>query len=387
MPLLNIAPTDLVDIAVVGLLLWGLVVWTRRVHARMALLGLAFLSVFYLLARQFELQLTAWIFKGFFAVLVILLVVVFQDDLRRLFEQIAALGLRRRPSRPGSGSLGVLIRGLHQLAAARRGALVVLPGREPVERHLQGGVFLDAVISEELLHSLFDTGSAGHDGALVMRDNRLERFGVHLPLSENRDELGPGGTRHAAALGLAERSDALCLVVSEERGTIGIAAQGRLEILPEPGALLDRVQDHLQRAGAPADKRRMEWRWLGRRLLEGLVSFGVAAGAWLALVPGAAEEEVVHQVPVAVENMPEGYALRGVQPEMVAVKVAGSRRAMLLTRAEDFRLVIDAKLVSLGRRTFQVAPESVRHATDLEVVEVEPRKVRLAVRDRRKTTK
>ena len=153
MPLLDIAPTDLVDIAVVGLLLWGLVAWTRRVHARMALIGLAFWGGFYLLARQFELQLMAWIFQGFFAVLVVLLVVVFQDDLRRLFEQIAALGLRRKASRPGSGSLAVLIRGMHQLAEKRRGALVVLPGREPVERHLQGGVFLDAAISEELFDS------------------------------------------------------------------------------------------------------------------------------------------------------------------------------------------------------------------------------------------
>ena len=129
MPLLDIAPTDLADIAVVGLLLWGLVTWTRRVHARMALIGLAFLGGFYLLARQFELQLTAWIFQGFFAVLVVLLLVVFQDDLRRLFEQIAALGLRRKASRPGGGSLAVLIRGMHQLAEKRRGALVVLPGR------------------------------------------------------------------------------------------------------------------------------------------------------------------------------------------------------------------------------------------------------------------
>ena len=382
MPLLDIAPTDLIDIAVVGLLLWGLVAWTRRVHARMALIGLAFLGVFYLMARKFELQLTAWIFQGFFAVLVVLLVVVFQDDLRRLFEQIAALGLRRKASRPGSGSLGVLVRGLHQLAEKRRGALVVLPGREPVERHLQGGVVLDAAISEELLDSLFDAGSAGHDGALVMRDNRLERFAVHLPLSENRDELGPGGTRHAAALGLAERSDALCLVVSEERGTIGIAAEGRLQILAEPGELLHRVQEHLQRAGPLAGERRVEWRWLGRRLVEGLLSFALALGAWLVLVPGAAEEVVTHQVAVGVRKMPKGYVLEGVKPPAVAVTVVGPRRAMLLATAEDFRLMleVDGKLVEMGRRTFEISAESVRHETDLTVVDVEPKKVRLAVR-------
>ena len=379
MPLLDIALTDLVDIAVVGLLLWGLIAWTRRVHTRMALLGLAFLSVFYLIAQQFRLQLTVWIFQGFVAVLVFVVVVVFQDDLRRLFEQIATFGLRRKAPRPDRFSLGALIRGVHQLAAKKRGALVVLPGREPLERHLQGGVFLDAEISEELLDSLFDPGSAGHDGALVMHNNKIAYFGVHLPLSENRDEMRGGGTRHAAALGLAERSDALCLVVSEERGTIGIAARGQLEILDDPGDLLDRIQDHLQHTGTEVKTRRVEWRWLGRRLVEGLLSFALALGAWLVFVP---VEEAVLQVPVAVENMPEGYALTDAPPA-VEVAVAGPRRAMLLASNADFEVVIDANLVRFGRRTFEVSPQSVRHATGLEVKSITPEKVKLTVQQAR----
>ena len=382
-PLLEIAPTDLVDIAVVGLLLWGLIAWTRRVHTRMALLGLAFLSVFYLIAQQFRLQLTVWIFQGFFAVLVLVLVVVFQDDLRRLFEQIATIGLRRKAPRPDRFSLGALIRGMHQLAKKRRGALVVLPGREPLERHLQGGVFLDAEISEDLLDSLFDPGSAGHDGALVMHNNKIAYFGVHLPLSENRDEMRGGGTRHAAALGLAERSDALCLVVSEERGTIGIAARGQLEILEDPGDLLDRIQDHLQHTGTEVKTRRIEWSWLGRRLMEGLFSFALALGAWLVFVPGATLEEAVLQVPVAVENMPEGYVLEDFKPREVEVAVAGPRRAMFLASNADFQIVIDADLVRLQRRTFEVSAQSVRHATGLKIKSIKPDKVKLTVQKAR----
>ena len=382
MTLLNIAPTDLVDIAVVGLLLWGLIAWTRRVHTRMALLGLAFLSVFYLVAQQFKLQLTTWILQGFFAALVVVVVVVFQNDLRRLFEQfgqIATLGLRRKAPRPDRFSLGALIRGVHQLAAKKRGALVVLPGREPLERHLQGGVFLDAEISEELLDSLFDPNSAGHDGALVMHHNKIAYFGVHLPLSENRDEMRGGGTRHAAALGLAERSDALCLVVSEERGTIGIAARGQLEILDDPSDLLGRIQDHLQHTGTEVKTRRIEWRWLGRRLVEGLLSFALALGAWLVFVP---VEEAVLQVPVAVENMPAGYVLTNAPPE-VEIAVAGPRRAMLLASNADFEVVIDANLVKFGRRTFEVSTQSVRHATGLEVKSITPEKVKLTVHQAR----
>ena len=348
----------------------------------MALLGLAFLGVFYhLIAQQFKLQLTTWIFQGFFAALVVVLVVVFQDDLRRLFEQIATLSLRRKAPRPDPSSVGTLTRGLCDLAAKRCGALVVLPGRESIERHfLQHGVPLDAEISEELLDSLFDPGSAGHDGALVMQNNRVKEFGVHLPLSENRDELKGGGTRHAAALGLAERSDALCLVVSEERGTIGIAARGQLEILggppTKPGDLRDKIQDHLEHTGTEVKERRIEWSWLGRRLMEGLLSLALALGAWLVFVP---VEEAVLQVRVDVENVPEGYALTDVSPQEVEVEVAGPRLAMLLAINEDFQVVIDADLVRLQRRTFEVSAQSVRHATELEIKSIKPDKVKLAV--------
>ena len=348
----------------------------------MALLGLAFLGGFYhLIAQQFKLQLTTWIFQGFFAALVVVLVVVFQDDLRRLFEQIAAFGLRRKAPSPDPSSVGTLTRGLCDLAAKRCGALVVLPGRGPIERHfLQHGVSLDAEISEELLDSLFDPGSAGHDGALVMENNRVKEFGVHLPLSENRDELKGGGTRHAAALGLAERSDALCLIVSEERGTIGIAARGQLKILrgppTKPGDLRDEIQDHLEHTGTEVKERRIEWSWLGRRLMEGLLSLALALGAWLVFVP---VEEAVLQVRVDVENVPKGYALTDVSPREVEVEVAGPRRAMLLASNADFQVVIDADLVRLQRRTFEVSSQSVRHATGLEIKSIKPDKVKLAV--------
>ena len=378
MTLQEIALADFVDIAVVGVLFWGLLAWTRRMRARMSLVGLAFLGAFYLLAQRFELQLTAWIFQGFFAVLVVLLVVVFQDDLRRLFEQIAALGLGRRVTRPRGGSLAVLVRAMHQLAAKRRGALVVLPGREPLDRLLQGGIALEATISEELIDSLFGTSSAGHDGAVVMREDRLERFAVYLPLSENRDELGPGGTRHAAALGLAERSDALCLVVSEERGAIAVALQGRLEVVDDPEELLARLQEHARHVVAGG--RRNGRNALARRLAEALLSFALAFGAWMFLVPGASLRETTYEVAVGVENLPGGYALEGVRPSVVDVTVKGPRRAFLLAPADDFRLVIDAAYVRYGRRTFEFDVESIRHETDLTVVDVAPRKVRLDVR-------
>ena len=131
-----------------------------------------------------------------------------------------------------------------------------------------------------------------------------------------------------------------------------IAARGQLEILDDPGDLLDRIQDHLQHTGTEVKTHRIEWRRLGQRLVEGLLSFALALGAWLVFVP---VEEAVLQVPVAVENMPEGYALTDAPPG-VEIAVAGPRRAMLLASNADFEVVIDANLVRFGRRTFEVSP-------------------------------
>lgn len=367
---------DLVDVAVVGLLLWGAIAWARRVHAILALVGLSFLGLFYLAALQLELQLTAWLFQGFFAVLIIFLVVVFQDDLRRLFERIAVLGLRRRPAEPDPTRIAILIRTLQELARRRWGALVVLPGRDPVERHVQGGVLLDAEPSEELLLSLFDSSSPGHDGAVLWHNDRVVRFAAHLPLSENRDELGPGGTRHAAALGLAERCDALCLVVSEERGTIGIASGGALRILAEPGQLREALAAHLP--GQPI-RTRLHARLLLRRTLEAGLAFAMALAAWLVLVPGSAKEQVTMKIPVVVDNLPAEFELVSIDPDSVVIQASGPRHEMLLAADANFSLVIDAGLARLGRRTFSVQREQVQHGTELKILTLSPQKVRLSL--------
>ena len=357
MTLLEVTFSDFVDIAVVGVLFWGLLAWTRRMHARMALAGLAFLGAFYLLARQFELQLTAWIFQGFFAVLVVLLVVVFQDDLRRLFEQIAALG-------PWQKGIEAPRRAVWRYWFARYiywrrsggGALVVLPGREPLDRLLQGGiVLLHATISEELIDSLFGTTSAGHDGALLMREDRLERFAVYLPLSENRGELGPGGTRHAAALGLSERSGRpLPRGVGgarhhrrREPGSTGSCRRSLTNCWPDCRSTRGRRSGRAPKYGPGAG-----WRVISPK---GVLSFALAFGAWVFLVPGASVEESTYEVAVGVENLPDGYALEGVRPAVVDVTVKGPRRALLLaSQGRLSALVIDADYVRFGRRTFEV---------------------------------
>lgn len=373
---LDLGLGDLVDVLVVAALVWLALRYLRRTRAGPALLGLAMLGGVYLVANWFSLELTAALFQAFFAVLVLVMVVVFQDDLRRFFEQIGALGSRRRNhDERAPDSLDVVSRAVARLAASRTGALIVLARGEPLERHLEGGIALGGRLSEPLLLSLFDTSSPGHDGAVVLRGAVVERFATHLPLSADHAQLGSVGTRHAAALGLSERCDAVCIVVSEERGSVSVARNGRLVQLARPEDLFAELADLREpEPGARAPWRdALAWREAG-------VALAIALALWLVFVPGSREIEVSLPARVVVERLPSEYRLDKVAPEEVKVTLAGRRRDLLLARgAVEAR--IDALLVKLGRRSFEISPDEVSRPAGVEVVEIVPSRVRLTVVD------
>jgi hypothetical protein len=312
-------------------------------------------------------------------VFVIVLVIVFQEDLRRLVELIAVRGLRRRSRTPTPEATEILIRTVAQLAATRTGALIVLPGREPLDRHVTGGTQVDAELSEPLLLSILDDHSPGHDGAVIVSGDRVRQFGVHLPLSTDHAQIGYGGTRHAAALGLAERTDALCLAVSEERGVTSIAADGVLRGLYRPEELGIEIHRFIERVSPRSRPARARLFALLRRWPEAVGALAAAGLMWLLVVPGSGVVRAVRTVPVVVENLPAGFALAGVEPGEVEVTVSGPRRSLVLGEANAIEVRVDALLVQLGRRTFQVTPDLVAHPEGFQVHEVKPGRVRLSV--------
>jgi uncharacterized protein (TIGR00159 family) len=371
---------DLVDIATVGVLLWLAIRFVRRTRGRRALTGLTLLGGVYLLARALDLQLTASLFQGFFAVLVLVIVVVFQEDLRRLFEQLGTLRRGSARARRGVDVNDVIVRAVARLAATRVGALIVLPQREPIESHVEGGIPLDGRLSEPLLLSIFDPSSPGHDGAVVLRGPQIERFAVHLPLSVNRAALGPGGTRHAAALGLSERCDATCVVVSEERGTVSVARDGVIRVLARPQ---DLAQELFAARGARESSEggdsRQPW-WRDRAGVDAALAAAGALALWLVFVPGSALTEVTVDARVKVTNLPDDLELESVDPAEVKVTLRGLRRDLVLSEPDQVTVRVDGFLARMGRRTFALAEDSVRRPETLDVVALHPDRVKVSVR-------
>ena len=279
-PLKSVGPADILDMVVVATLIYALLVWFKRTKSAFVALGIMVLATVYTLARAAGMRMTASIFEGFFATLIIAIVVIFQEEMRSIFERIAVWSLGGGAEQgPRAREVEMLVRSVADFARDKIGALIVLRGRDPLDRHVEGGWDLDGVLSEALLESIFDSHSLGHDGAVIVERARVAKFGCHLPLSKDFGKIENFGTRHTAALGLSELADALCLVVSEERGTISIARRGRLENFTDLHKLEDAIGAFFAEISpAPDDTMRQFW---SHNTREKAIALGLAVALWV----------------------------------------------------------------------------------------------------------
>ncbi len=224
---------DVADILIVAFLIYKILGFIRETRAEQLIKGLLVLVIATFLSDLFNLHTLNWILKGTMALGVVALVVVFQPELRRGLEYLG----RTKLVRPGFGQVNKeeakhitteFIRSISTFSKERTGALIVLERETSLTDMTESGTIIDAEISSELLGNLFYEGSPLHDGAVIIRGDRIFAAGCVLPLSQNKGIGKELGTRHRAGIGITEHSDAITLIVSEETGIISMAQDGEL---------------------------------------------------------------------------------------------------------------------------------------------------------------
>lgn len=374
--------TGAVDIALMSVIVYAGLVWLRRSRVSNVIRGALILGAVYLVARQFNLGMTAAVLEAFFVVLLVAAVVIWRDELRRAVERLASFSRRRprlgrRRGQETNGLAELLGRILQDLAESHTGALVVLRGREPLDDHLEGGVALDGEPSEPLLKSIFDEHSMGHDGAVVIEHGRVRRFAAHLPLSTNFELLGHRGTRHAAGLGLSERTDALCLVVSEERGEISAMQRGELTPLADVHELASTLGRFL--GGAEGRRQRSLWALLRGDWAAKLAAVAIAGLLWIVLVHGASPAQRSYSVPIEVADLAESQRLAKIVPDKVKVTFTAARRDFYLFNPDSLRVVLSLPQAHLGTSSVPVTAASLSHPDSLTVKRIRPGHVAVVV--------
>jgi diadenylate cyclase len=221
---------DLLDIFLVAVLFYRLLILVKGTRSAQMYVGLLIIVLVGIIAREFDLIAVRWIVDSLKTVWLIAFVILFQPELRHMLAQFGRTRYFRSFLRGDHyGALGELIRGIETLAQRRHGALIVMERNVGLRNFVETGTRIDAKLSGELLVTLFSPGSPLHDGAAILREDTVIAASCILPLSSNPRTSSMLGTRHRAALGLSEETDAAIIVVSEETGAISVAFRGRMK--------------------------------------------------------------------------------------------------------------------------------------------------------------
>lgn len=228
----SITILDIIDIVVVAYFLYRVYLMLKNTHAATLFKGLMVLALFMIICRWMNLHVISWLLEKSMTIIMVALPVVFQPELRRALEQIGRGRLFHKRSELDEQELEDM---LDNVADAARimgkykvGALIVFERNSGLAERIETGVAIDGLVSSGLLQNIFVKDTPLHDGAVIVRGNRIMAASCLLPLTENRNLSQELGTRHRAAIGLSEQSDAIILVVSEETGTISVARNGEI---------------------------------------------------------------------------------------------------------------------------------------------------------------
>lgn len=254
----QIKPTDVIDILIVSYVIYKGIMLIRGTRAVQLLKGIFVVLIAWGLSVVFNLNTLQWMMNQAFTFGVLALIIIFQPELRRMLEQLGRGKLFSRTVGEDADAytekLAEVIKAVNHLARKRIGALIVFERKTGLTDYMESGTEIGAIISSELLINLFIPNTPLHDGAVMIRRNIIEAAGCYLPLSENPFISRDLGTRHRAAIGLSEVSDAICIVVSEETGQVSLVINGQIVRDIKEESLIAKLFEELRPESRAKDK-------------------------------------------------------------------------------------------------------------------------------------
>ena len=235
---LQISFTDIVEIIIISVLIYYMLVWIKDTRAWMLLRGILVILGFVLLAVLFEMNTIVWIADKLFSVAMMALVVIFQPEMRKALENLGRKNIltnllnfefgKEDTGKFSDKTITELVKACYEMGKVKTGALIVVEDEIVLTEYERTGIAVDGLLTSQLLINIFEKNTPLHDGAVIVRGDRIVSATCYLPLTDSQDISKDLGTRHRAAVGISEVSDSLTIVVSEETGRVSIALEGEL---------------------------------------------------------------------------------------------------------------------------------------------------------------
>ncbi|GAB7027614.1 diadenylate cyclase CdaA [Geotalea toluenoxydans] len=352
-------PQDIADILIMSFLVYQLYSWFKNTRALQVVIGLGFLGLLYVITKNLGLFMTSWILQELGTVLFILLIVIFQGEIRQALYRFSLLrNLFGRQDNPSQIDIMDLANTVFSLAQEKTGALIVFQRRENLDDYLLHGIQLDSLPCSQLLMSIFRDGAPLHDGAVIIREGRIAQASCHLPLSSSTDIPQYFGTRHRAGLGLTERSDAAVIIVSEERGTVSLALAGELSRMDSPEVLYDTLNTILSPPVQEVSTTTLRRKLFGNIVPKMAILLFVLA-CWL-LITSRQGAILTVNAPVKFHNLPKELALIKTTPEEVEVQLKVFSNLIPSPKEMDIIADVDLSRAKEGVNNIAIRSEEIK---------------------------
>lgn len=370
----NLRFQDLLDVAFLTVVSYHLYLWFRGTKAFKALIGLIVLGVIFTVARTWGLFLTTWVFQIFWQVLVLLLIILFQSEIRQVLEKfnpLKALGFKRVSD---SGEwISSFAKGIFTLASRKIGAIVIIERTDRVDEHITGGRNLNAFPDKDILLSIFQKESPIHDGAIVVVNGQIQMVSCYLPLSSADRIPENWGTRHRAAIGLTEACDAWTVMVSEESGDVLVSRKGEIVHVKNSEALSGFVKEALMPVTPSKEpaRERVKRLFTNKWKLK-IGSFAMVCLLWIMLT-GQQDYNSSISLPVETINLPEKIQIVSpVKPE-VKVDFSGMRKDISSLSIKNVRIELDLSAAREGKNTFSITRDQILLPNDrVQIINIAP---------------
>ncbi|WP_337404727.1 diadenylate cyclase CdaA [Suilimivivens sp.] len=261
---------DIVEILLIAFLMYHILVWVKNTRAWSLLKGIIVIAVFILIAAYFQMNTILWIVQNAFGVAVTAVVVILQPELRKALEELGQKNIissiipfeTYRTSEEGRFSdktINEITKACVEMGKVKTGALIVIEQNQSLSEYERTGIDVDGIVTSQLLINIFEKNTPLHDGAVIIRGNRITSATCYLPLSDNMALSKDLGTRHRAGVGISEATDSMTVIVSEETGKISVAYKGELERSLDGDRLKERLKS-IQNKPEEEPKKRILWK-------------------------------------------------------------------------------------------------------------------------------
>jgi uncharacterized protein (TIGR00159 family) len=367
---------DGLDILILTFVFYRLYLWLRRKRALRMILAILALPFFYLIAQWIDLPLSVWGLQNLWAVLLLVLVVIFQQEIREVLGSISLPSFFfGRPETLSSKVVDKITEAAFQMANHGMGGLIVLQRENDLDEFIHGQTFLDAEINENMLLTIFTPLSPLHDGAVILQGNRIRYATALLPFSRSQTLPKEWGTRHRAGLGITEVSDAECIIISEERREVLLATGGNIE--KKDGK--EDLRRSLTTFSSASEEGVKGKKWLKKsfdHLPVKVFILLLVCILWTFLI-GLRQGEIIFNSPIEYYSIPQNLRISGEPPGEIQVRLKGSQRLLSSLKPNQVRLQINLSSCRSGTNQVPLSEINIDVPSGITVTHFYPQNIRI----------